>query len=122
MDEISDDEILYRCLFPYYVKDDGTVSSSAYMQSKPKIPDPEISVDLASLTTPERTLVGHSGFALGALKAGEIRKLGFTVRRDPTPDNQAHCIIEGVKTKEDCKHLAEITSALPLSELLEPGA
>lgn len=111
MDEFRDDDVLYRRLLPYFIKEDGTVSSAAYMRSKPppKAPDPEISVDLAQLTTPDQTLAGHPGFGLGAIKVGELRKLGFTVRRDPTPGNEAHCLIEGVKTKQDCKLLAEIT-------------
>lgn len=52
---------------------------------------------------------GPPGFGLGVLKAGDVRELGFTIRRDKTPGNDAHCIIEGVKTKEDCDRLARIT-------------
>lgn len=109
-EEIGDDDLLYRRLIPWGVTPDGTLSSAIYMRSKPRRPDPEISVDLATLTTPEQTLdAGPPGFGLGVLKVSEVRKLGFTVRRAPSRDNPAHCIIEGVETKGDCDRLARIT-------------
>ena len=60
-------------------------------------PDPQISVDLARLTTPQATLVRapRPGFGLGVLVARDPRSLGLTVRHHPLPDNAAHSLIEG---------------------------
>lgn len=117
--QISDDDLLYRRFYYKSVRRDGSITPAAYTLPRTTIPDPEISVDLARLTTPARTLgaVDKSVFGLGELKAGDVRKLGFTIRYQPIEENRAqgieenpaHCIIEGVKTEEDCDHLAEIT-------------
>jgi hypothetical protein len=109
--QISDDDLLYRRFYYKSVRRDGSITPAAYTLPRTTIPDPEISVDLARLTTPARTLAAavQPLFGLGELKAGDVRKLGFTVRYQPTKENHAHCIIEGLKTEEDCDHLAEIT-------------
>lgn len=119
--EISDDDLLYRRIPPTDFRLDGSIVYSTYTKSEqsepgqPKraVPDPEISVDLASRTTKEWTVAaGHSRkvpFGLGELTAGEVRALGFTVRHQPTRENKAHCLIEGLKTETDCAMLRDIT-------------
>lgn len=109
--QINDDDLLYRRFHYKSLWSDGSITNVAYMRPKSTTPDPEISVNLARLTTPTQTLeaVSKSLFGLGELKVGDVRKLGFRVRYDPMPDNDAHCIIEGAKTEEDCDRLAEIT-------------
>jgi hypothetical protein len=37
-------------------------------------------------------------------------ELGLTVRHDPTADNPAHCLIEGVTTRTICQTLADHTA------------
>jgi len=108
--EISDDDLLYRRFYHKSCRRDGRLTLATYTLPKSSIPDPEISVDLERLTTSEETLAkAPGGFGLGVLSAGDVRRLGFTVRYQPLPDNNAHCIIEGVKTEEDCDRLAEVT-------------
>lgn len=117
--QISDDDLLYRRFYYKSLRRDGSITFAAYTRPRTTIPDPEISVDLARLTNPARTLgaVDKSLFGLGELKAGDVRKLGFTVRHQPIEENlaqgieknYAHCIIEGLKTEEDCDRLAEKT-------------
>jgi len=123
-DQISDEELLYRRLYYTSLRRDGKIAFTAYIRRKPKpaIPDPEISVDLAAKTTPERTLAAVPSdrldeFGLGVLKVGDVRALGFTVRYSPSRGNKAHCIIEGAKTETDCRRLAEITQV----HTLPPG-
>ena len=110
--QIIDDDLLYRRLYYRSIRDDGSISPAAYTLPRTTKPDPEISVDLARLTTPARTLAAAEKpqlFGLGVLKASDVRNLGFIVRHQPTQKNYAHCIIEGAKTETDCDRLAEIT-------------
>ena len=107
---IRDDDLLYRRFHPTSLRLDGTIDFSAFTKHNSGEPDPEISVNLARKTTPEKTLAAAPPvFGLGVLKAGDVRRLGFTVRHDPKPKNRAHSLIEGAKTEADCYLLAEIT-------------
>lgn len=111
MERIDDDDDLYRRIFRYSVKPDGTVSSAAFM-TKSKKPDPECSVSLARLTTPEEVLRpgrGLPGQRLIALTASVPRSLGLTVLHDPLPDD-AHCLIWGLTLVSECDRLAEASS------------
>ena len=112
MVEVGDADELYRRLAPDHVGDDGTVLSNAF-KVKGK-PDLRISVDLAKLTTPEQALasVEGRGFGLGMLPASLPRSLGFKVRHDPLPGNEAHALIEGENTKDKCRTLADGTRVL----------
>lgn len=114
IEPIRDDDLLYRRFHPTSLRLDGAVDFSAFTKHNSGEPDPEISVDLARKTTPEETLAAVPPrlvniLGLGVLKAGDVRRLGFTVRHNPTGKNSAHCLIEGAKTEMDCYLLAEIT-------------
>jgi hypothetical protein len=123
-EEISDDDLLYRRLAPQGVEPDGTLNNAIFMKSKPpNEPDPEISVDLARLTTPEKTLAAAPpalGLGLGQLKVGDVRKLGFTVSRAPSKKNPAHCVIIGLKTSDDYDRLTEITTPVIYPKQRQP--
>lgn len=108
--EIDDrDEVYRRLAVSGHFYSDGSVNSNAYkLNGKP---DPEISVDLARLSTPQESLsrAQQAGFRLGVLRVAELRALGLTVRHDPTPENPAHCVIEGNSSKAICRELAQKT-------------
>jgi hypothetical protein len=109
LEDIADEDELYRRLLPMHINEDGTVNSAAFKRrGKPEI---EISVDLARRTTVVETLARapHRGFGLGVLRAASVRQIGFAVRHDPQPDNGAHCLIVGENTKQRCRLLAEAT-------------
>src|SRR5688500_8011668 len=109
-DDLSDDE-LYRRLAPHHLRDDGTVNSSAFKRGKDF--DPSVSVDLARLVaSPEVTLRTRPDVGLAILRVGGIRAVGLTMRRDPLPDNPAHCLIEGLATKDQARRLAGIARVL----------
>jgi hypothetical protein len=57
IEEIADDDQLYRRLAPAHVNPDGTVNSAAFRRGKAF--DSSVSVDLARLTSPERTLASR---------------------------------------------------------------
>jgi hypothetical protein len=72
-------------------------------------------VDLSRLTTPETTRLRAprpERFGVGELLARVPIELGLVVRHDPTPDNPAHCVIEGVTAKAVCQTLADHTTVI----------
>jgi hypothetical protein len=89
---IPDSEWLFRTIHPNWVKDANAVSSGAF-----KSKDPDTSVDLGSLTTPDETLArrpSHAGVV--KLLTGRVRgiKPGVVgVAGDPVPGNPAHALI-----------------------------
>lgn len=111
MDELADEDGLYRRLAPHHLRDDETVNSSAFRRGKGY--DPAVSVDLARLTgSPMDALQTRPHFGLDILRVGDVRALGLTVRRDPLPDNPAHCLIEGLTSKDQARRLAAVTHVL----------
>jgi len=110
--ELSD--LLYhRLASQSHIKLDGSVASAAYKHNK--LPDPEPSVDLARLTTPEESIgrVRKAGFRLGELQVVVIRPLGFTVKHAPLDNNQSHSLIYGNRSMNTCALLAENTRIIP---------
>jgi hypothetical protein len=108
-DEIVKDDDLYRRVVSFNVNPDNTINSSAFKLRRPKRPDPQISVDLARMISAEecRALGGIPGLGVAMIKAGIPIDLGLNVRRDPEPDDPAHCVIEGATTMTQCEILAE---------------
>src|SRR5438270_97394 len=112
----STDHFYRRLLYPEHLYDDGSVRPNAYYLSGR--PDPQVSVDLARLTTPEET-AGRGrrpGAGVGELLAEIPLSLGLTVRHAPVPDNLAHSVIEGLADtrlhRQLCKELAEATRVI----------
>jgi hypothetical protein len=107
---VDERDSLFRRLVSFWVNEDGTVNSSAFKNKKKK-PDPEPSVDLARLTSPERCreVGGNPALGVGELRAAVPLDLGFNVEHRPVPEDDAHCVILGNHTKETCRRLAEAT-------------
>jgi hypothetical protein len=108
---------LYRRLVPNgHVAPDGkTVLWTAFLRRKlpgerHARPDPQLSVNLARLTTPEATVAAaRPGFGVGSFSASVPIRMGLSVRHDPQPDNYAHSLVEGLATEEQCQDLADAT-------------
>ena len=112
---VDDTDSLYRRLVAFYIDSNGKVSSSAY-KNRQKKPDPQPSVDLARLTTPDKSLSygGNSGLGVGELPAKVPLDIGFNVQHEPDMQNGnfAHCVILGAHTKETCRLLADATKVI----------
>lgn len=110
--QIEDDDELYRRIAPSFFKENGTISSSAYKLHGH--PDREISVNLAYLTTIDKTLQDRPNFGVGSLFARSPRNIGLEVVHDPqvNPDNESHSLIKGACTNEHCSRLAKATNVL----------
>ena len=105
---VDDDEDLFRRLtVPNQIKhnQDGSLStSSAVYRSR----FDDISVDIASKTTPEESI--KNAFALIGILAKEPKGLGYPVVEDPFEGNPAHALIKGKITKSHAKKLAKASS------------
>lgn len=91
---IGDDERLWRRVPPVQVTQDPQTgkprpSSAAFH------PSDQMSVDIASLTCPAAALAGYPEHGLAEFRAGDARKAGCIVVRDPLPDNRAHALVLG---------------------------
>lgn len=103
---IEDEARLWRRILPPWVhrEPDGRVrpASFAFLDRL----SGELSVHLASLTTPERALQGHPEDSLVEIDAGFIRSLGYTVVRDPTPGDESHALICPAPSRRDARKIA----------------
>jgi hypothetical protein len=106
-EEIDREDLLNRRVLRCYIKSNGGISSAAFKDRKK--PDPELSVDLARLATPERTLSYCPGRGMGVVQvsASVPLDMGLTVEHCPVPDNDAHCLVKGMTEKRQCQVLAE---------------
>ena len=106
---IGDDETLLRRVPPtWWVFDENlrrTRPTSAAFE------DDELSVHLLSVLTaaalpPTHTLAGHTGYYLTSISAGQARGHNLPVCRDPLPDDGAHAIVAGKKSRGVARALA----------------
>ena len=49
-----------------------------------------------------RVMIGHEGYALASLTAGQVRSKDQTVHSDPLPDESSHAQVCGLKPKRTC--------------------
>ena len=128
---IADEDWLYRRIALNHLRSDGRVNRTAFMRNstppqKGKEPDPDVSVDLARLTTPRRSLeiAGRPEQGIGALRAGYPRSLGLEVEHSPLPQNRAHSSIAGNiddRAMERCQLMAEEMSKHLLIVIAQVG-
>jgi hypothetical protein len=125
-EQIVDDDWLYRRLAVHNIRQsDGSVHYNAFMRNsdprgRKKEPDPDVSVDLARLTTPQQslTVAGRPDHGIGAIQAGFPRSLApglidvlhTPVLEPPERRNPAHASIrgnEGEGAFDRCTMMAE---------------
>ena len=111
---ILDDAALWRRIPPWHFVPDQNLGvvrpSSAAFENDPD--GNPMSVFLAEIV--ERTgrkaedaLVGHRDYALSAFTAGLARRCKQGVASDPVPDEPAHAVVFGKKTKSISRTLAK---------------
>lgn len=99
---ILDKDELYRRIHPNHHINER-ISSAAFRSTRAYC----ISVDIAKLTTPKKSIGNHIGYWLSSILAGFVRGLELDVHHDPEPENYAHGMIEGNITKAKSKKLAK---------------
>lgn len=87
------------------VDEDGTrrPSSQAFIQGGP---DGNVSVYLASETTPERITRDYPDTYVAEVEISAIRSLGLDVEREPVEEDPGHCNITGRKTRSRTRAIA----------------
>ncbi len=80
------------------------IPSSAAFKTKPN--ENGLSVNIAALTTPEKTVGDAQSFGVAEISASTPLTLGFECIHDIQPDNEAHALIVG-DTKSIAKKLSK---------------
>lgn len=101
---VADDVQLWRRVPPWHFEptDAPTRPSSAAFDNDPDGEPMSVVLGdevLAVGRSPVSVLRHHPGFALTALTAGQVRDDGNGVVRDPLPDEPAHALVVGVKSR-----------------------
>ena len=111
---VADDAVLLRRIPPwhFYVDENlGRVrpSSAAFEDDQDGDPMSVYRNDVLEAGGQEAkvVLVGHEGYALAALSAGQVRSKSQTVYPDPLPEQPAHAKICGPKSKSTCRWFAK---------------
>ena len=99
-DTVNDNEIVMRRVARTGVtrdEDQGSIrpSSDAFLQGGP---EGNVSVYLASETTPERITREFPGTYVALVEVSAIRAQGLEVEREPVEHDPGHCNITGRKT------------------------
>lgn len=100
-----DDDELYRRIHPSQQKNNGKISSGAFKTR----PHP-LSIDIAKLTTPLKSLSNHPDYWLASLITRIVRHIGLDACHDPKPGNYSHGVIKGKINKTKAKKLAKSAS------------
>ena len=108
---LPQDDLLRRVQFlnPNFIKEDGTPASSSFTLKKLEDGNLEegLSVDVARLTTFEKSIEDASRFRLFALQASFVVELGLNCEHDPLPENFAHALIKGNINRKIARKLAQ---------------
>ena len=111
---IPDSEGLWRRIHPTQVIRDRTTGAWRPSSAAFKDQRGELSVDLASLTTPERALAETPQHSLAEVKAAVFRVKGYIVVKDPLPTNIAHALVYGKLTGAHLREIAGIATWIVL--------
>ena len=98
---VDESESLWRGIHKFQIKPN---SDGTYRPSSGAFKSTDLSVDIASKTTPEKSINNFA--ALSGFLAEVPIKLGYPVIEDPVEDNDAHALIRGNITKTNAKKIA----------------
>ena len=112
---LNSDDLLRRIIFrnPSYVSPDNTLSSFAF---KLRSTENGLSVDIARLTTYEKSIVDKLNYRLYSVKAEYVRSIGLNCIHDPLPDNNAHALIVGEIKNSVSKKLSRAAIRIPFPD------
>lgn len=95
---IPDDAELWRRIHPHHLTVDENPGRTHRRPSSAAFRDAELSVILVEpARDPQSAIEHYSGYYLAVITVGDARGLGLTIQRDPTPEDDAHCLVLGKK-------------------------
>jgi hypothetical protein len=110
MVELEPEDELYRRLHFEIVNGD-VVTSGAFKTNN--VYDEQISVHIAKLLdSPHDVLRDRSSHGVGVITVADAMRLGFVVRPDPLPDDEAHALLIGENNRQKARQLAARTRVL----------
>ena len=110
---LDGNEHLWRRIHRSHLLDGGRVSSIAFS-------DPEMSVDIARIQQDMSiTLAGEAGVA--DFHASTAQALDQETVADPLPDNAAHALVIGKKSKSIQRKLRDAANFTSRERILSPG-
>ncbi len=110
---IADTVLLWRRIHPeWYILDENTGGFRITSQAFQNYPETsEMSVCIADeCASTEDLLVGHDGFGIAALTAGQCRACDQVVVRAPEPELPAHCHVVGSKGRKQRRCLQKASA------------
>ena len=98
---ITEKDNLYRRIpyKPNYWKEINGIKTPSSFAFKTKPNEDGLSVNIASLTTIENTVMDSQLFGIARFPAAIPLELGYKCKHDPKPDNNAHALILGNTNK-----------------------
>ncbi len=112
---LDSDDLLRRVIFtePSYIRPDFTVTSFAFTPRKIAGVQEGLSVDIARLTTLEKSIGDRFKYRLYSLKASYVRQIGLDCVHAPREGNDAHALIVGEIKKATAKKLSQGATRVP---------
>lgn len=108
---LDDDEILWRRVHEDHLKDDGSLSSLAFTGYELSVDRGRIQQDMSL------TMGGQAGVA--ELTAADCRSLGQDPVEDPLPDNLAHALVIGTKSKSIRRRMRSLAKFVRREDIVD---
>ena len=108
---ILDEDEIYRRILDDWIKEDGRPSSAAFQNTSNTN---DMSVNLARLTSPEKTVSEYPNCGVASFLAGFARELEQQVIHKPISDNLAHSTVRGKKNIRIRRKLVEGSTVILL--------
>jgi len=110
-DDLDGSDVLWRRLHAAWIvpSEDGEekISSAAFLDNT----GGDLSVHIAALTTTEQVKRAYPEMRIAAVEVQTFLDLGFTIVRDPQPDDESHALVkepEGHRSRGTRKRDAQI--------------
>jgi hypothetical protein len=104
---VDDSESLWRRIHFSWIK---KKTNRIYSPSSAAFKGIDISVDIASKTTPQKSI--RDSAALAGFLASVPKRLGHQVVEAPLPDNLAHALIKGKITRAKARKIADSSKCI----------
>ena len=100
---VNEEEWLYRRGYctpvKKYMNPDGTATSRVFKLRERD--DGELSVDVKSITTPEKSIGDNQKYFLFEIHNKFVLEIGLLSFHEPMPDNEAHSVIVGMTLDDE---------------------